>query len=299
MKLKINRSTLLISIAAIALISISFTNVFNKSALRFLLTTSEEMMSSLVVVTELEMLAYSGSENIPVIGGTAKGLASELDKASDYLSVSTSLVTAQVILINLSNSVLIKIFSILMLIGIFVDKYKKRALKLLIVSLVISPGLAIYVNIVEYMVDESKLDLGLSLNKELTKTRQEFNKRKKAHDFSMSEKKTRQLAEAKKRGKTKIGFFKKLEDDIEDKAFNIGNKINEEYHLGGDCVKYFADKTMELLINLLVTIIVVFLLLPLLYFYMFNLLIKKFFNIQLDNKLMAEINSDVNKLLKQ
>lgn len=263
-----------ISLITVLLFGLSFIQIFSQHALAFLTTTSEDTLLSLGMITDLKSLT-DASHAIPVLGKVSDSSISSLNKAFNYLSLANALIIAQIIILNLSQSLLFKTIGIFCITGLFFNKTNQLAYKCLILILMISPGIAIFTNVIEYVSNEAKLNLGTNLKDELKRSKDKFQLKRKNLNNSIGFKRAQQLKNAELKGKKHIGILKKIEDDIEDTASKTVLDIDQGLSEGGDIIQVIGKKIDELIINLMVTLIIVFFILPLLYYYIIKLTLSR------------------------
>lgn len=284
-----------IAIASALIIGLSFIQTFSSDALQFLVTTSEDMLVSLGIITDLKLLA-NASHSVPVLGKVSTSSVTTLDKAFNYISLANALVVAQIILLNLSKSLIFKILGGLCIIGLFIKKTNTIAYKTLIITLLISPGLAIYINVLQYVTNEAQLNLGTTLKQELQDTQKEYHSKKEALQKQIDLKKAEQLKQAQSKGKKHIGLFKKLEDDIENTVSKTAVDVEQGVSEGVHILHFLGKKIDQMLINLIVTILIVFLVLPLLYFYIIKLALLRLFAFELNSHYLQTIASYLGRI---
>ncbi len=282
------KTKLIISGVSVILIGLSFLNSFSTDALNFLVSTSEDMLVSLGILTDLK-LAANVSHSVPLVGHVSSSALTTLDKAFNYISLANALVVAQIILLNLSKSLLFKIIGLLCIVGLFITKTSKTAYKTLIMTLLICPGIAIYINVLQYVSTEAKLNLGTTLKTELKETQDKYHSKKDALQKKIDLKHTKELNAAKAKGKTHIGLIKRIEDGIENTVSKTAVTVEEGISEGVDLIHFLSKKINEILINLIVTILIVFLVLPLLYFYIIKLALLRLFAFEINNENLQSI----------
>ncbi|MEM7296782.1 MAG: hypothetical protein AAF391_00780 [Bacteroidota bacterium] len=289
-----NRTTLIIALASALLVILSFFSFLNSGAQDFLVGSSEKLLESLTIVTELKIAAHTGSSShIPIVSGMAKGLGDSLDRVFNYLLLSNALITSQIIILNLSKSFLFKLIAFACIGGLFFKRFHSISYKALIICLMINPGLLLYVSALNYMSQEAKLDLGVSLQKELAATHEKYQAKEQERKQKRSERDQKQLEKAKEQGKDKIGLLDQIEDKVGDTISDTSNKIGEEFQYSLDVIKVGGKKLVQMVVNTMVTIIVVFLVLPIVYLYLINLALKRLFNIQLNKQVAENVANEI------
>lgn len=284
---------------SLIIIILGFSNILVTPAIDFLSKINGDMMLGLGVAIELKSIA-SGIDNsgILLVGGLATELSDIFTRAIDYLTFANIVIAVQTILVNMGKSLLFKVLPLIFLIGIFFEKYKKVALKLLIIVLLINPGLSLYVNGIHYVSDTMELSLGSSLHEHLSSIKNKYEA-KKTHIKSKQEaRKNRQLEKAREKGRKGIGIFKKVEDAVVDKIEDVSVDAEEGFSKAFEILKEGKKELMKLIINMISNLIVLFLILPLLYFYLMSFLLKKFFHFSGLSKVEEAQEENLKKLGK-
>lgn len=234
----------------------------------YLISVSEQTLSSLLLLSELKMAAASGaSTKVPLVAGSFQGVSELLDQAVQYVSWSSALVGIQLLLLALSQSIVLKILIILAIIILFIERMQKLAMQLLLIFLMINPFLTIYVIGIKSIAKEVKIDLGDSLNKDLNKVHADYLAKRKIQDSKMAERKSAQLEKAKEKGKDKISLLNRVEDSVIGTAQKVGDDVDLVFTDTLDVLKGAINQLIEACVNLFTHILLVFLLLPFLYFY--------------------------------
>ena len=281
------------------LIIIGFTNLLTTPAIDFLTNVNSDMMLSLGIAMELKSIASSvDSSKIPLIGGLATELEDIFTRAINYLAFSNIVLGVQTILVNMGKSLLFKILPIFFLAGVFFKKYNQIALRLLIISLLINPGLALYVNGIHYVSDTMELSLGSDLHKQLSEIKNKYEAKKEKLKAKQESKKENQLEKAKEKGHNDINLFKKVEDAVVDKVEDVGVDVSEGVSETFQILKEGKKELMKLILNMVSNLAVLFLILPLLYFYIMGLVLKKFFHFSGLNLIGAQEIDNLKKLGK-
>ncbi|MEW7290361.1 hypothetical protein [Aquimarina sp. 2304DJ70-9] len=302
----IKKDKIWIIILTLILVIVAFSNVLVNPAIDFLYGVNSDMMLSLGVALELKSIATSiDNSNIPLVGGLAVELTDIFARAIDYLTFSNIVIAIQAILVKMGKSLLFKLLPLIFLAGIFLEKYKQLALKLLIVALLINPGLSLYVNGIHYVSDSMELDLGSSLHEHLSAIKNKYEKKRKEVLSKQEARKKRQLERAKEKGRKDISTFKKVEDAVVNKVENVGIRVEEGFSETLEVLKEGKKELMKLIINMVSNLIVLFLILPLLYFYLMGFVLKKFFHFSGLSKLqtteiknLKELGGDLKDTIK-
>ncbi len=275
----IKKDKIWIIFVTMILVIVAFSNVLVTSAIDFLSSVNSNMMLGLGLAMELKSIATSiDNSNIPLIGGLATELEDIFTKAINYLTFSNIVIAIQTILVKMGKSVLFKLLPFIFLAGIFIEKYKQLAIKLLIVALLINPGLSLYVNGIHYVSDVMELDLGSELHEHLSTIKNKYDAKRKKVKSKQETRKERQLERSKEKGHKDISVFKKVEDAVVNKVEDVGVDVEEGFSETFEILKEGKKELMKLIINLASNLIVLFLILPLLYFYLMSFVLKKFFH---------------------
>ncbi|RZS99033.1 hypothetical protein [Aquimarina brevivitae] len=286
----LHRSKIVIILITVGLIALSFYGYFHQQATDFLTKVSGRISESSDFITVINKgLSYVASLNIPVVDGYATDVEKDLTKVSNYLTIAHILVKLQVLLLKLSNMMFFKILALVLIVGLFFEKHKKTAFKLLMICLLINPGLSIYVNLIHKTATVTKLNLGVDLHQKLSEIKLDFTKKEQELKDKQDKRKAKQLAAAEKKGKDHISFFKKAEDAVLDTVEDAGAKVKEEVKLAEEIVTIDTESLLVHLVNLITAIALLYLLLPLLYFYIMNLVLK--------NVLQFSLNDIVDSIL--
>lgn len=259
--------------------------VSSSGALNFLISGNERLMASLAMVTELKIATNTGAgSHIPFVSGLAVSINDSLEKIFEYLILSNALVTSQIIILNLSSSLLIKVVSVIFIGGLFIKKTSSASLKALLVCLMLNPGVWLYVSVLNVISQESKLDLGVSLHQELQKTHEQYKVKEAERKEKQKKRDQDQLNKAETDGRDKIGLIHRVEDGVEDAVSDVSHVIGEDFKYSLDIIRASGKKLVQLVVNTMVAIIIIFLVLPVAYFYLVNLALKRLFNFQINRQ---------------
>ncbi|WP_160114816.1 hypothetical protein [Aquimarina sp. AU474] len=268
-----------IIIISIILITLGCTNILVNPAINFLSDVNSDMMLSLGLAMELKSIV-SGTDisKIPLIGGVTSELQDIFTRTINYLTFANIVIGVQTILVNMSKSLLIKIIPVFFLAGLFLKKYKQIALKLLIIILLINPGLSLYVNGIKYISQSMELNLGSNIHQHLSLIKNKYKEKREKIKSKQEIRKEEQLKKAKEKGHKGIGIFTKAEDAVKNTVEDIGVDIGQGVSETFDVLKNGKKELMKLILNMISNLVVLFLILPLFYFYILSFLLKKFFH---------------------
>ncbi|MBD99516.1 MAG: hypothetical protein CMO34_06705, partial [Verrucomicrobia bacterium] len=218
----------------------------------YLMSVSEETLSSLLLISELKIAAASGaSTKVPLIAGSFQGVSELLDQGVEYLGWANALIGIQLVLLALSQSIVLKVLIILAIIVLFFEKMKKVGLQLLVLFLLVNPVLTVYVIGIKYIAKEVNIDLGTGLNADLKKVQTNYLAKKKTQEAKMADHKASQLAKAKEKGKDKISIVNKVEDAVIGTAQKFGDEVDMVFTDTLDVLKGAINKLLQACLNLL------------------------------------------------
>lgn len=279
-----HRSKILIVVVTLLLVGLSCYGYFHQQANEFLEKVSTRISESSDFIAVISKgLSYTSSLDIPLIDGYADDAEKDLSKISNYLTVARILVELQIAVLKISNLTLFKVVAMLFLMGLFIEKHRRTAFKLLLICLMINPGLSIYVNTIHKTADVVKFNLGVDLHQKLSDIKTDFTLKENELKERQQNRKAKQLEEAQRKGKQRIGFIKRAEDAVVDTVEDVGIKLKEEVKLAEEIVKVDTETLLVHLINLITGILLLYLILPLLYFYLMNLILKNLLQFSFNN----------------
>ncbi|MEM9337312.1 MAG: hypothetical protein AAGA66_01185 [Bacteroidota bacterium] len=152
----------------ILLIGCSLAGLFEERALVFVKGVFVKNLRFMELVMEVKLISSGiGSIKLPIVEGIAKEVSNGVDFAMKYLLVTDILSFCQVLLLTVSKSWLLKTVTLCLFVLSFFQSTKTICTKLLIVSLAVSPGLAIFSSGVEILAGESSIDFGAVYLKKL------------------------------------------------------------------------------------------------------------------------------------
>jgi len=246
----------------------------------YLISVSEETLSSLLLLSELKIAAASGaSTKVPLVAGSFQGVSELLDQGVQYLGWANALIGIQLVLLALSQSLVLKVLILLSTVVLFLERLKKVAMRLLLIFLLVNPFLTVYVIVIKYIAEEVKIDLGTGLNADLKDVQANYLAKKKEQEAKMAERKSAQLTKAKEKGKDKISLVNRVEDAVIGTTQKVGDEVNLVFTDTLDVLKGAINKLLQACLNLFTHVLVVFLVHPLLYFYAARAAIQAIFSI--------------------
>lgn len=271
------------------LIILSFFNPFYTSSLSFEEKAAKEITESILILEEIETLTIPLAENIPFLKSWAHTYETDFDKLLNYLNFADLLMLFQLGLLKLSEWWLFKAVLVFAFVGLFLNQTKAMSKNILIIGLMITPGLGIYTQFMSGISNQMEIDLGANLKSHLQATKDSISSKKAVNKESLDSLESIQKA----RHKGKLTFF----DDIKDEAIKVSDKISEEvYKLGKDLldiIRFASNHGLELAISLLSNILIIFGILPLLFWYLISLALKRLFN---TSKPLDEIDKKLEEL---
>lgn len=299
----LSKNHLILIGAALVLSLVSFSNVLLNLALDFLSNISDKMLLSLGIAIELKSLAASIADyKIPLIQSSSNEISEVFDKTIQYLTLSNILIAVQITLTAMGKTLFFKLVPLVFLAGMFFNKYRKMSSRLLIIALMVNPGLSIYVNGINLVSKSLQLNLGISLHNDLNAIKTKYDAKMVDLKQSEADRRDKQLAKAKGKGKDDIGMLTKIEDGILDKSSEIVVRSEEGVKMLLRVLKDGKKQILQMTINLVSNLLVLFVLLPLLYFYIVSFVLKKYFHFSMLKELdkMEEENFEEleDKLIK-
>lgn len=268
---------LLIFLIAGGLIALSFNHPLFHHGESFLLKASEKMLSTLHTVTELKSLATAtASSRIPLISGAADSISQTLENIFNYLILANIFVLIQIVLVGLSQLLFIKLGAIIALLLAFIKKTHKLALRIFVVFIFINPGMPLYFSGLKIIADHTHLHLLDTFHQELIETKEEFDKKHLLRVQHEEQLKKENLIE-----KIGLGLVHAVE--------GIAEHIIRDLKFFTEFTKKVGIELIKKSIKILVANLILFLLLPLLYMYIFLLLLNKIFNFPLDKEHLNEL----------
>ncbi len=251
----------------------SITNFFFGYALGFQNKAAEEITLAITALYELETVVLPLAESIPIIKSWGSGIERDFNSVLSYLNTADVIILIQMILLKISHWWVFKVILVICFAGLFLPDYNKLAKKLLIIGLLISPGIAMYSLSLAHVSHELNIDLGSELKNHLTATKDSINTKKSAQQ----EKLDNLIAKQKEKNKGKLNVFNKVEDDLikgKDEVTDELEKIGKEVI---QVLSFAGQHGLELAVALIGNIVVIFLVLPLLFWYIIGVTIKRNF----------------------
>lgn len=150
------------------LILISLTGLFEKQAFTFVSGVFEKNLKFMGLASEIKLVISGVSSlKLPFVEGATRDINDGMTKVIEYLLITDIISFLQVLLLSISKSWILKSMTIILFLLSFVDVTKAICTKLLVLSLALSPGLAIYSIGVQKLAQETSIDFGEKYLKKL------------------------------------------------------------------------------------------------------------------------------------
>lgn len=255
------------------LILLSFFNPFYNSAISFEDKASKEISESILLLEEIETLTIPLAETIPFLKSWAHTYENDFDKLLSYLNFADLLMLLQLGILKLSEWWVFKLVLVISFLGLFNNYTKSICKNLLIIGLLITPGLGIYTQLLSSLSNQMEIDLGADLKSNLLATKDSINTKKELHKSSLEALKAHQ----KSKNKGRLNLF----DKVEDEAINIGDSIVDDIDQAGedllDVLRFAGHHGLELAVSLMSNILIIFGILPVLFWYLMSLALQRLF----------------------
>jgi hypothetical protein len=279
-KQSVVRSVLAVA-GAVLLIVVVATDMLYSPGHSFLLKTSGTAMANLGGVAALKIAAG--------FTGVLEGLSDILDKIMNFMLLSNLMILLQVMLLELSRSLLVKVLVVACLAAMFVPALRSRILlrKLLIVLLVVNPGLALYLTGVGLLSRSAAVEMGGRITRELniaaggTVAAGQTNGRLPTPAAQAA---TNVIAAPETRTESAAGLWPQIRDSFDRMKLAASGRLHSAISAMdrvGDVTRYALagalEKLLALVLNYFVSVLLLFILLPFLYFYVLLTLLKDLF----------------------
>lgn len=207
------------------LVLVAVSGLLENYSFQFVRDIYQKNLGFLATVTEIKLILSSlSTTHIPFISGETTEINTFLDKAQTYLLYTNSISVIQLMLLALSKSWVIKISMIVLFALTFLPVSKPICTRILIITLAINPGLALYASAVQQLSGEAYISYGAdnlnTLQKSLTALRAEKAKLALEHSQKMT-----QIANGNQHGV----FFQRLKEDISFDAVRAKADIVGDY----------------------------------------------------------------------
>jgi hypothetical protein len=238
---------------------VSLTGFLYKNSFDFLRETLNYSLTNLGLSTGLKILAGTF--------GFLKGISDIIDKVFNFFLIINGLIFFQMTLLKLSNLLVFRILIIVSFLTCFIKPIQKIALKIFIILIFINPGLQIYVTCVKYISIEANLELGKNIKEQMEKINsniEEGNLTEKAENNAIEQKNEDESIIEKAKS-----FFTKTKENIITSTSSIFKK-------SFTYLEKLVNGLLEIVIDYFVTALILFLILPGLYFFVLYKLLKRF-----------------------
>lgn len=276
------------------LIIASFSNLLYDTAETFQSESSKELLTSAAIISQIEAIILPLAESIPFIKNWSYTFEDDFQKLLSYLEVANLLVLLQYSLLKISHWVVFKWITAAAFAAMFWHPIRLYAFRILILLLMISPGLNIYSSLSAGIVSQTNMDLGAELKSHLAATKDSIDQKKSVQQLKLDSLESNQ--EEKHNGK--LTFLDKIEDKAIKTTDNIENEVSKVGTDLVDILRFAGQHAVQLAMNMLVNIIIIFVFLPLLYWYIFSLILKKLFNYDPPSLLIQKEENKVKDLIK-
>ncbi|WP_215223657.1 hypothetical protein [Echinicola shivajiensis] len=276
------------------LIIASFSNLLYNTAETFQSESSKELLTSAAIISQIEAIILPLAESIPFIKNWSYTFEDDFQKLLSYLEVANLLVLLQYSLLKISHWVVFKWVTVAAFATMFWQPIRLYAFRILILLIMISPGLNIYSSLSAGIVSQTNMDLGAELKSHLAATKDSIDQKKSVQQLKLDSLESNQ--EEKHNGK--LTFLDKVEDKAIKTTDNIENEVSKVGTDLVDILRFASQHAVQLAMNMLVNIIIIFVFLPLLYWYIFALILKKLFSYDPPSLLIQKGENKVKDLIK-
>jgi len=166
-----------IGLLSIILIVFSFFKTFEENANAFLSDVSKENVQGIEIVFEVKTLldAYSKVKS-PNLAKLLTRISEVIEKVNSYLLGTEILLYVQTIILKISQSWIFKFIPIVLLF-VFFRMGTKLSLSTLLISMVLSSGTTVYLNMIEILVEKEDKTFVLSINEFLSEVKTDLKER--------------------------------------------------------------------------------------------------------------------------
>ena len=259
---KINN--IILSVILTLLIILAISNLISDFSLSFLKETSGLALKNLGIVAGLKVI----SATLPLL----KGFSDIIGKILDFLLIVNGLILLQIALIKISKVIVLKILMVCLFGLTFIKKARLIALRVLVVLLFINPGLSLYILTVKSVSKAAKLDSGEEITRRLESIGSLSGE--ELEDMSREGSDDRERVVDTRQG---MDIFSKFGEYIKDKTTDTGSFISKQLDMAKSYLSQLLENLFKATINYFITVLVLFLVLPVVYFYILYLLMKRIF----------------------
>lgn len=191
------------------LVIIAIFEILEKPAYDYIKGISEKNLGFLGLVTELKLILSGVSDFIPFLKEHNGTITESLEKAEHYLMIVNVISLVQLMLLEISKTLLVKVLVVSLFITTFFRSSRKLSSRLLILVLALNPGLTLYSVTMHHLSETTSIDYGneylVELKASVDSLQVERSKIMQEHADKLNE------IDKDKKG---IVFFKKLKEDI-------------------------------------------------------------------------------------
>lgn len=258
----------------VILILVSTTGILEEKASKFITSVMTKNLHFLALVEEIKLVIGGlSSIDVPFIKGISRNLNTSLDKTENFLLLTNVITFIQLMLISISKSWILKGLTLILFGLIFIKSLKKYAIKLLILTLAINPGLSIYSITVDKISHDAHIDFG---DNYLKKLKLQVNATKRENAILMQEH-AKDITRINNNQKG-IVFFKKLKEDISYDFKKVENDIHGTYRHIRILIHGAGHEMVSKIFSFCAMVIFSMLLLPIGYvtliYFLFNIMFK-------------------------
>ena len=261
---------------------------------------SEKSIENLAILESLYLVSEaSSSVRLPFISGIFEGASKSINSALEYLLLGVIILLAQLIILKITHSkVVLVLLMVLWVIALF-KKRKTLAYQFLIFGLFLNPGLSIFASGISYIDHKLQISGPESLHSQLTLIHSDFMKKEQKREEELKQRKEQQMKQDSLKGKDHLTLIQRIEDKVEERAPQIGLHFEEDFRLTKKAIQFAAKKIRQLVVNYLTSVLILYLLLPLLYFVLAIVTVKSLFTTSqmeyLKNKMIYAENEIANR----
>ena len=283
------RAKLIIVSLVLILFCISVWGNLDKSAILFIESAIDSNVKSLEKVSILKtLLGIIDTTKIPFLSGSGKNMDTILGKTEHYLVISGGMLMLELVVAKIASVFAVKCIPLLVTAWFLVRKNIVLPFRILVITLLISPGLSLFSNSIHVISKEASIDINTSIHNRLEQIESEIQKEKNKLNARLKAKENKWNKRIAER-KTKLG---KDIARLEEKIVVGATKLESKFELGIDEIKIFLTKGEKLIrgdliqmsITSLIKILFLLVLLPLLFWGALYRLFKQLYSTQNDQR---------------
>jgi len=260
----IKNNYIILQVVIALLIILAISDLISDFSLSFLKETSSLALKNLGIVAGLKVI----SATLPLL----KGFSDIIGKILDFLLIVNGLILLQIALIKISKVIVLKILMGLLFGLTFIKKARLIALRVLVVLLFVNPGLSLYILTVKSISNAAKLDSGQEITKQLESIGNLSGKGLEGMSKEGGVDQGRVVGT-----KQEIDIFSKIGEYIKDKTMDTSKFISKQLEIAKSYLSQVLENLFKATINYFINVLVLFFILPVVYFYILYLLIKRIF----------------------